>query len=426
MSSIDNSTRANQQTEINDLYAEYERKKKQVVKDNESQISELNEYYNNKKNNLTEQNEAVINHIRTRQNETAEKANVERRRLNENYNSRLQTLQKTMDDTLNTTKEKREKQISDAKETAHQKVAEIENDSETRIEKMRTVSNEEIQKAKQKYNHDLKDITEFSEKRLNREHELNDSRLKGEIERGQIALQKEKEQNNKEYVQVQEKDKEKLTEEQTTQKQKIERLDESSAKTYAQHQKEWTSKEQNISSQYSKRILHNKKAYEDQLKTQGEHFKSIYQKNEDAQRESLGIENEKYEKQLAEVRKNFVRSAEKYTSKEDDPFYKIEDRGSVLQESPNFYILKAFVPEHEKDAVKVSIQNDKAVVSGQRSFKDRVENEDKTFTSSSFQTFREEFPFEKPVITEGMTRERQGDWIVFQIPKGIPRFSRKV
>jgi HSP20 family molecular chaperone IbpA len=172
--------------------------------------------------------------------------------------------------------------------------------------------------------------------------------------------------------------------------------------------------------------VHTKEAHEDELKNQHQRFQSVYQKNENAQRDSLNIQKVRYVKELNETRKDFVKAANKYENKEADPFYKVEDRGSYLRENPDFYVLRAYVPEHEKDVVKVTIQNDKATISGQRSFKDRLEDDGKIVSSANFQTFREEFPFEKPVITEGMTRERQGDWVVYQIPKGLAnRLNRK-
>jgi HSP20 family molecular chaperone IbpA len=172
--------------------------------------------------------------------------------------------------------------------------------------------------------------------------------------------------------------------------------------------------------------MQNKKAYEKELKNQNDHFQSTYAKNNAANRESLTIQDEIYAKELAATRAEFVKEAGKYEKKENDPFYKVENRGSVLQESSNFYVLRAFVPEHEKDAVRVNIQKDKAIVAGQRAFKDKVENENKNVSSSSFQTFREEFNFEKPIIAEGMTREREGDFVVYTIPKGSATgFNRK-
>ncbi|MNL23618.1 hypothetical protein D3C87_1450130 [compost metagenome] len=134
--------------------------------------------------------------------------------------------------------------------------------------------------------------------------------------------------------------------------------------------------------------------------------------------------DQQYVKQLAETKKDFVVKNSNYAQREKDPFYKVNDRGSTVSESPNFYYLRAYVPEHEKDNVKVSIQRDHAVVSGQRSFKDKIEDNEKTVSSTSYQTFREDFPFDTPVMTEGMTRQRNGDWVEFKIPKNNSQGSR--
>lgn len=80
------------------------------------------------------------------------------------------------------------------------------------------------------------------------------------------------------------------------------------------------------------------------------------------------------------------------------------------------------MPQHEKDAIKVIIEKDKAIVQGQRSFKDQFKDDEKTISSQKYQTFREEFGFDKPVIMEGVGRERSGDYIIFTIPK-LSQFS---
>ncbi len=38
-------------------------------------------------------------------------------------------------------------------------------------------------------------------------------------------------------------------------------------------------------------------------------------------------------------------------------------------------------------------------------------------SNQSFQTFREEFPFEIPALPEAVTKERDGDWLYMKIPK---------
>jgi len=41
----------------------------------------------------------------------------------------------------------------------------------------------------------------------------------------------------------------------------------------------------------------------------------------------------------------------------------------------------------------------------------------KNMRTNNYQSFREEFKFDRPVSGEGMTRERIGDFVRFTIPK---------
>ncbi len=106
-----------------------------------------------------------------------------------------------------------------------------------------------------------------------------------------------------------------------------------------------------------------------------------------------------------------------YVTRGTDAFYKVQDRGSQISERSDGYEIQAYVPEHEKDNLRVTIQNDKAIISGKRKFKDAIETEDKKISTNNFQTFHEEFKLGRPVSTAGMTREREGDYIKFFIPK---------
>lgn len=110
-------------------------------------------------------------------------------------------------------------------------------------------------------------------------------------------------------------------------------------------------------------------------------------------------------------------TVQNYQTKETDDFYRVQDRGSRVTENPEAYIIEAYAPEHEKDDLRVSIQRNKAVVSGQRKFADEAEDGKKKMTTNNYQSFREEFAFDRPVSQAGMTRERVGDYIRFSIPK---------
>lgn len=106
-----------------------------------------------------------------------------------------------------------------------------------------------------------------------------------------------------------------------------------------------------------------------------------------------------------------------YETKETDRFYKVQDRGSRLSDNGNQYVIEAYAPEHEQNNLRVSIQNNKAVISGQRKHADEADDGTKKIRTNNFQTFREEFKFDRPVSNEGMTRERIGDFVRFSIPK---------
>jgi len=148
------------------------------------------------------------------------------------------------------------------------------------------------------------------------------------------------------------------------------------------------------------------------------------QKSENARTASVE-QNSLYNRQgRVKTLQNYQESApqpkplvQNYETKDTDQFYRVQDRGSRISEAHNGYFIEAFAPEHEKDNVKLSILNDRAVVSGKRKFQDSSENEEKITSTNNFQTFREEFRFSRPVTTHGMTREREGDYIRFFIPK---------
>lgn len=106
-----------------------------------------------------------------------------------------------------------------------------------------------------------------------------------------------------------------------------------------------------------------------------------------------------------------------YETKETDRFYKVQDRGSRISDNGNIYVIEAYAPEHEQSNLRVSVQQNRAIISGQRKHADEVDEGNKKIRTNNFQTFREEFKFDRPVSNEGMTRERVGDFVRFTIPK---------
>ena len=127
---------------------------------------------------------------------------------------------------------------------------------------------------------------------------------------------------------------------------------------------------------------------------------------EDAEARIARHKNEKlYKKQTAELAQG------------DDEFYQVKDRGNTISEDMTGYYIDAYAPEHEKAGVRVSITHDKAVISGSRKAQNEEEHTRGKVVTNNFQTFREEFDLSTPVSSQGMTRERDGDYIRFFIPK---------
>ena len=113
-----------------------------------------------------------------------------------------------------------------------------------------------------------------------------------------------------------------------------------------------------------------------------------------------------------------------YETRDTDEFYKIQDRGSQMNEGSDGYTIEAYSPEYEKDQVRVTVHNNKAVVSGNRKFQDTTQDEGKKISTNNYQTFREEFQFATPVAADSMTQERSGDYIRVFVPKlGNMRFD---
>jgi len=426
MSSIEKSSRAAKQSELNELQAEYSRKKNEIIRKNEASIEDIQENFEDKKDKIIEHHQAAVNHIRKRSTSAIEHANKEQKNQNNSYEKRLKESHKQYEEKISSSKEDFSRKISDAKESSNEKIKKVEHYTQSRTEEIRNRNNDEIKDLKEKYDRNYKLTSKHGDERVQYQKQINESTLKGEVERGQLLSDRLRANNEKEYKDLYLHGESKIKEEIESQSKKLTRLEESSTKNYENQRKKWATKEHQLIEEQSQKTQAAKEAYDDELQRQGKQFKSLYQNNESANRVALNIQKDRLNKELNEIKKDFLGEISRFENKEEDPFYRLENRGSELRENTDFYILKAFVPEHEKDTIKVIIQPDKVTVSGQRSFKDKIEDNGKLMSSSSYQTFKEDFPFEKPVITKGMTRERHGDWVIYTIPKGLEtRLNKK-
>jgi len=423
--------RRQQSDELSELQAEYAQKKKKYAREQEQELSDMKDYYNDRKEDTRVQGEAAINHIRKRQSENVETAEEIRHRLAERGQAQLDGVETDYRKKLAETRTKRQIQLDEARENSKNKINEITEHQQQKVDQIRTDSSKEIQTVKEKYNKELHSTEDFTNKRLTQIKQTNELSVKNEMEKGRQVQDKLHDNLQKEYSQTNETGEKRINERQQIQESHYNRQEADYEKRFDKQHEQWDAREKGQNEQYQNRIAHSKKAYETQLKDQHGRFESVYQKNDAANRESLKIQNNNLLKEQVEMKKKFFKESERYAGKEDDPFYKLQDRGNRLMENPDFYIIEAYVPHHEKDNVKVTIKDSTASISGKRAFKDQVEEDGRKLSTSNYQTFREDFNFEKPVITEGMTRERNGDYVTFWVPKlnsfdGVRKLSKKV
>ncbi len=107
------------------------------------------------------------------------------------------------------------------------------------------------------------------------------------------------------------------------------------------------------------------------------------------------------------------------TLKDNDSFYSVIDRQNRFTEDPSGYFIEAYSPVQAQDHFKFSINNNKAIVSGSRKSENKLQDSERLMSTNNFQTFREEFTLEHPIQSQGMTRERNGDYIRIFIPKAV-------
>ncbi|HRO66588.1 MAG TPA: hypothetical protein PL182_03380 [Pseudobdellovibrionaceae bacterium] len=425
MSNI-SSVRRQNQDELADLQSEHHRNKKRLLKNQEEEIQDLKSDYVERRANVAEQGEAAVNHIRAKQQDSLNQAQERRRETQTRANEKTNAIEQLYRKKVNETLKDREESLRDTREKTQAKVGEIETKNEERLSKLRQKASEQYLTAKERARQNLQRMeTQHGERieNLRRETESSQNR---ELEKGRDQMAKLRAENERTDLNARKKTQQEIEDRELRAKAKIDRLENESAVEFRKKKSAWNDREERLDKEYQNKIGERQGAYQDRLKQQKQHFDSIYQKNDEAHRRALSLQSTNAAKESNQLKKEFLRDTEKYAGKEDDPFYKVQDRGSRISENSYEYVIEAYAPEHEKDNIRVVVDKDKATIQGQRAFSDKFEAEDgKRVSSSSYQTFREEFPFEGPVVAEGMSRERDGDWIRITVPK-LTRFSIKV
>lgn len=131
----------------------------------------------------------------------------------------------------------------------------------------------------------------------------------------------------------------------------------------------------------------------------------------------LDLENRASEG-IREVRRDTTQKLAAYSSRQNDPFYRMLDMNVKVKDDGDHLVLTATIPEHEQKHVSVSVKGNQLVLTGYRRSEEKLDLEPgRSQGTNAYQSFLETFPITWPVDANKMTREFDGDQLTVRVPK---------
>lgn len=168
---------------------------------------------------------------------------------------------------------------------------------------------------------------------------------------------------------------------------------------------------------YKEKAKQNELIYKQGLADQHKDFEKQRQKNREEFDNVLNLQKTTFAKNIMRDKMTHMKDISKYSGKDQDPFYQMKMTNAQVEETDTHYYIKAQVPEHEKDSIKIHVKNGTAVIQGNRRFEDKIEGDNARVTTNNYQTFREEFNLEHPVREKMAERFWQNGVLTYKIPK---------
>ncbi|MCB0421195.1 MAG: Hsp20 family protein, partial [Bdellovibrionales bacterium] len=153
------------------------------------------------------------------------------------------------------------------------------------------------------------------------------------------------------------------------------------------------------------------------LENQRKEFQNKYVTNKERNEQILQTQETLFTKALTKQKTDQLKQSNHFTEKKDDPFYSLHGVPTQLIDNNSHYILKTEIPNHEKGNINVIVKQDKIIVSGQRAFEDRVEQDGRTASTNNYQSFREEILLDQPVQSDQIQKDYHEGILTTIIPK---------
>jgi hypothetical protein len=340
-----------------------------------------------------------------------------KKELQQKSSEELKKVQDQYKQTMQQTSQERQATLDKQRAESYKTLQEIQTSNEQRIRGEQSRGENQLNTVRQKFKAETEKTQVTGQDKIDRTREENQRKLDAAVIKGRDQQEKVYKESEEHIRKVSSEGERKVNEKKQETDTKLTRQEAQFKYETEMQRKQYENQQAELHDNYQKHFAENKETYQANLKRQREQFQSNYRNTGTAQKESLHVQNELFLRELNQLRQKQLMETKKYEGKEDDPFFKIQNRGSRLSEGSQMYVLRTYLPEADKDSVKVRVQGDKAIVSGARSFNDKLQDDNKKVSTSSYQTFHEEFKFDHPVAEKAIYQQRDGDFVDFVIPK---------
>jgi len=160
-------------------------------------------------------------------------------------------------------------------------------------------------------------------------------------------------------------------------------------------------------------------------------FETKYQNKLSEQNTNLSDLEGRATHQLNEIRADTAEKLSAYSSRQKDPFYKMKEVDAKIYDAGENFMLVATVPEHEQQHISVTVRGNQLALTGYRRNEEKMDiAPGRAKSTSSYQSFSENFPLNAPVDAKLLSKSFEGDQLIVTVPKKpefmeVPIFDKK-
>lgn len=320
------------QREIAQVKELYEKKREDALAVEEGRLRQVKEVYSDKKLDAYQQKQDQLKRYQEELAQTQQMLNKEKEYLNENHQSRMNSINLHRNDQFET-------KLSQA----NQETRDLSQQTREAIEKLKFEHQDKIHYVDSQARAEFNQIVDRNERVLIEIQDKYDREKKQLAHEHKIALTKQQQEFEKQQRQI----------------------------THGAH-----IQSESMARQYEMELAHREDFLKQRLQHQEDMFHRRYSELIQEQESVLQRAQEKYQEQLNALAAEFGREKENVVSRAQDPFYQIRTLSPQIEDTGDAYIISLEIPEHEKENVRINANNRTVKVTLTRSFTEELRDEE--------------------------------------------------